>query len=281
MKTKGAKKTMTVLGIVGGVLVALLFVGWLGFQVQPAPFAAYSATGETRFETVPLPASLPKPVERFYRLTYGETVPVIDSVVITGAARIRPFGMWLPGRFRFTHDAGKGYRHYIEATWFGLPVMRVNERYVDGKSLMELPWTTDQGPKVEQAANLGMWAELSNGAPSVLLTDPRVKWEPVDDDTALLRVPLGDADTDTFVARFDPTTGALASLEAMRYQDSKSPAKILWTAVTEPGPAVGVFHLPSTGSATWSTQGRPWAVFTTEDLRYNVDVSAYLRAKGL
>ena len=280
MKTKGAKRTMNVLAMVGGVLLAVLFVGWLGFQVAPAPFASYPEAGAREFRTVPLPTSLPKPVERFYRLTYGDEVPVVDSVVITGAARIRPFGMWLPGRFRFTHDAGRGYRHYIEATWFGLPLMRVNERYVDGRSLMELPWTTEHGPKVEQAANLGMWAELSSAAPSVLLTDPRVKWEPVDDDTALLRVPLGDSGTDTFVARFDPNTGSIASLEAMRYQESKSSAKILWTALIEPGPKVGAFDLPSTGSATWSTQGAPWAVFTTQDLRYNVDVSAYLRAKG-
>ena len=27
--------------------------------------------------------------------------------------------------------------------------------------------------------------------------------------------------------------------------------------------------------------GRPWALFETEDLRFNVDVTEYIRARGL
>jgi hypothetical protein len=38
-----------------------------------------------------------------------------------------------PARFAAYPDAGKEYRHYIEATWFGLPIMKVNELFVDGK----------------------------------------------------------------------------------------------------------------------------------------------------
>ena len=34
------------------------------------------------------------------------------------------------------------------------------------------------------------------------------------------------------------------------------------------------------GSATWLDQGRPWAVFTLEDVVYNVDVSTYIRQRG-
>ena len=156
---------------------------------------------------MPLPDGLPAPVERYYRQTYGDEVPVVHSVVITGRGKIRPFGLWLPARYRFTHDAGKGYRHYIEATWFGIPIMKVNERYIDLKAKMELPWMTDEGEKLDQAANIGMWAELAGSAPSVLVTDPRVRWEPIDDDSAVLVVPLGTDATDTFVVRFDPGTG--------------------------------------------------------------------------
>ena len=39
-------------------------------------------------------------------------------------------GIAFPARFRFIHEAGRGYRHYIEATVFGLPLMKVNERYL-------------------------------------------------------------------------------------------------------------------------------------------------------
>lgn len=178
------------MGIAVAIIVLVLALGWLGLQVRPAPFADFPEASQPA-ETVPLPNGLPAPVERYYRLAYGDAVPVVHSVVITGRAKMRPFGVWLPARYRFTHDAGNGYRHYIEATWFRIPVMKVNERYVDGKALMELPWMKDDGEQLDQAANIGMWAELAASAPSVFLTDPRVRWRAVDDETAILVVPLG------------------------------------------------------------------------------------------
>lgn len=268
------------MGVVLAVLVVVLAVGWLGFQVTPRPFPGYPEESHQP-ETMALPTGLPAPVERCFRTMYGDAVPVVDSVVITGRGRIKPVGLWMPARYRFTHDAGRGYRHYIEVTWFGLPVMKVNERYVDGQALMELPWVTDEGPKLEQAANIGMWAELSSAAPAVLVTDPRVRWEPVDDDTAVLVVPLGDSATDTFIVRFNPETGLIASLEAMRYRDSKSEDKVLWIAAGEGESTIGPAGTLAVGSATWLDQGGPWAYFETEDLRFNVDVSEYIRARGL
>lgn len=275
---------MTIAAWVLGVLVALLFVAWLGFQVRPAPFPAYAqASREASAKRVPLPAGLPAPVERFYRGVYGDSVPVVGTVVITGRGRIRPAGpLYIPARYRFTHAAGKSYRHYIEATWFGLTILRVNESYLEGKSLMELPWATDSGPKVEQAANIGMWAELSSAAPSVLVTDPRVRWEPRDASSAVLVVPLGDGGaTDRFVVSFDPVNGGITKLVAMRYRSSSDAEKIEWTARNEPGATLGSLRLPSVGSAKWGDMDAPWAYFGAEDLRYDVDVSGYIRQRGI
>jgi len=269
------------MGIAVAVIVVVLAVGWLGLQLKPAPFDDYPGASQPA-ETVPLPDGLPAPVERFYRAAYGDEIPVVHSVVITGRARLRPFGLWLPARYRFTHDAGQGYRHYIEATWFRLPAMKIDERYVDGEALMELPWTKDEGERLDQAANIGMWAELAASAPSVFLTDPRVSWQPVDEETAILVVPFGDDATDTFVVRFDPETDRIASLEAMRYRDSKSAEKVLWVAsYVEDSKPIGDAGIPATGKATWLDQGKPWAYFTAEDIRINVDVDEYLRARGL
>jgi hypothetical protein len=97
------------------ILIVLVLLGWLGLQIKPRPFSPY-AERTPELKTMPLPAGLPAPVERFYRTVYGEDIPVIETAVIKGRATISPFGVKLPARFLFIHNAGKDYRHYIEAT---------------------------------------------------------------------------------------------------------------------------------------------------------------------
>lgn len=266
-----------------GAAVATAGAVGVGARVQPAPFPDFPQPSGAPAGRVELPGELPEPVARWIGGLYGSHVPIVTSVVVTGRGRINPFGAWLPARFRFTHDAGRGYRHYIEATWFARPILAVDERYLDGRSLIEIPVVgTDSGPRVEQAANLGMWAELAAAAPSVLVTDPRVRWRPIDAATATLDVPLGDSARDSMVARFDPRTGLLRTLEGWRYRSSKEDRTILWVAETEvDGPRVGPLHLPAAGTATWADVGRPWARFVTEDIRTDVDVRSYVRARGI
>ena len=266
-------------------IVVLIVLIWLGLRVRPRPFAVYP-DAEQEVSKVPLPVDLPAPVTRYFQATYcpeadpGDClVPEITSAVITGRARLRIAGITFPSRFRFTHIAGQGYRHYIEATLFGIPLMVVNERYLDGVSLMELPFgTVENEPKVNQAANLGLWGE-SLWLPAILLTDPRVRWQPVDGETAILTVPFEEGN-ERFVARFDPHTGLLSQLEVMRYKNEESTAKTLWILESVVWDRVGGYFVPRTASATWFDEGTPWAIFEVEEIIYNANVDAYIRAKG-
>ena len=163
---------MKIIIVVLVIFAGLIVLGWLGLRIRPQPFPTL-AQQTPALKTVPLPAGLPVPVERFYRQLYGDQVPVIESAVITGRATMSPVGgLKLPARFRFVHQVGQDYRHYFELTWFGRTIGTGNEHYLDGKSRLALPMgLSDEGPQVDQAANLSLWAEYV-WLPAVFLTDP-------------------------------------------------------------------------------------------------------------
>jgi hypothetical protein len=262
--------------VIAGVVIVLIVVVVLGFRPRPKPLPPFPASGTTP-ETIPLPEGLPAPVERFYRQVYGSRIPVITTAVISGRARLRLSGIPLPGRFRFTHIAGEGYRHYIEVTFFGRPVVRVHEYYIDGQGRLELPvGVVADEPKVDQGANLGLWSE-TGWMPAVYLTDPRVCWEAVDGHTAVLVVPFGEHE-ERFIVRFDPQTGMIRFFEAMRYKDADSDGKTLWIdEALEWGPVDR--HMTLTrASVTWFDEGIPWAIFFTDELVFNADVDDYIRS---
>jgi len=268
---------MKILLIGLGILLLLSLLGWIGLQIKPASLSSYPQENG-KLKTQPLPAGLPTPVMSFYSQLYGDRLPVIESFVITGRAKMRIMGITFPARFRFTHLAGQGYRHYIELTFFGIPIMKVNEYYLDGKGRLELPFGVEEGEKINQGANLALWAE-SMWMPAIFISDPRPHWQGIDQDTAVLFIPFGE-DEQQLIVRFDQQSGMIAIMESMRYKGSDSERKTLWineAAIWEERDGI---LTPTTASVTWFDEGTPWAVFTVEDVRYNVDVEGYLCEKG-
>lgn len=273
-------KLRNIFFIIAGILIGFGLLVWLGLKVRPKPFPPFEEHSQPLI-TVPLPAGLPAPVERFYRVVYGEEIPVIETVVIQGRGTLKPFmNIAVPARFVFVHDAGNDYRHYFEATLFGIPLLKVNEGYIDGASFFESPMANYRNdPNSNQGANLTLWAEAM-WFPAIWLTDPRARWEPVDENTALLYVPFGENE-ESFLVRFNSQTGLIDLMETMRYRDiGEDQPKILWILRNEHRQSVTEDGVRPVGSAMWLDQGSPWAYFAVEKLILNTDVDTYIRQKG-
>jgi hypothetical protein len=242
--------------IIACVLAAILLIGWLGLQIKPRSFPPF-ANEIPEPRSIPLPAGLPAPVDRFYRARYGEAIPVIDTAVISGRGRLKLSGISLPIRFRFVHEAGKNFRSDIDMTLFGVPIMHAYEVYVDGHGRGVTPGGVDENEAwFDQSANIRMWAEAIDWFPSVLLTNPEVRWGPIDDNTALLVVPFGDS-RDHLIVRFDPNDNTVTYIEAMKYKTAD--ARVLWI------------------NGVWMDDGRRWLTLNIEETLFNVDVHDYIR----
>ncbi len=255
-----------------------MLAAWIGLQINPQPLPLISSREELATGTLPLPQDLPVPVKRFYTQIYGDSIPIIDSVIINGRGTMRVIGITLPVRFQFIHDTGHSYRHYIEATFFGIPIMKINETYIDGVGRMELPFGVSEGQKINQGANLALWAEAI-WMPSVWITNPDVQWAPIDDYTALLIVPFDDSD-EYITVYFDPQTGLLNRMESMRYKGEESEEKILWINQVIKWDYIDGRLAPVMTAITWQDEDKPWAILTTEKIAYNKNVEMLINTNN-
>lgn len=275
--TRRGRRNRSVVVRSGAAVCLATLAGWLGLRIQPAPLAPPDLTG-SQPRTVPLPEGLPAPVEQFYRVLYGRDVPVIDSIVVSGRGTMRVSGVTFPSRYRFSHVTGEAYRHYIEATGFGARLLSVDELFVDGAGRLELPFGVSEGHQIDQGANLALWAELV-WAPAVWVTEPRVRWEPVDATTAMLVVPFEDK-SERFTVTFDRETGLLARMESLRFKGEGGAGRTLWINEVRAWGQIDGWMLPRVTSAQWGDESSPWAVLRTEDVLYNADLTEYVRARG-
>jgi hypothetical protein len=157
-------------------------------------------------------------------------------------------------------------------------VRRVNVPFRGAAARLELPFGVSEGPKIDQGANLALWAEAVL-MPTAWVTDTRVRWEPVDDQSARLAVPFG-GQTQTFLVRFDGETGMLLRMESMRYKGEDSEARTPWINEVLEWSDLDGRHLPVDVSLTWGDEGSPWARLRAESVVYNADVATYITQRG-
>ena len=259
--------------------IGILFgTGWVGLQVEPKGFPPHPEKTQD-LGRVELPSGLPGPVRCYFEAALGEEIPRIESAVLWGRGRLRIKGLWFPVRFKAYYLPGRSFSRRMEITWFGLPVLRGVDSYIDGRGGLKITGLInleETGEKIDQAQNLVLWGEAI-WTPSVYLTDPRVRWEAVDEKTAQLVVPFGEGH-EVFQVKFDPRTGLIREMSALRFRGQEE-AKTPWRVeCLDWRPFHGV-KVPTRVVGTWADEKRPYVVMTVEGVEYNVDVSEVLPAE--
>lgn len=258
-----------------GAAAALAGIGWLGFQIPPEGFAPTPESARD-LGTIGYPSDLPAPVLRFLQSAFGEHLPRVETLVIRGRGRAH-LGLWLPLRYRTSYRAGQDFRREMQFTWFGRTLFTVNDTFVGGRGAMRIGSKVSAGEGIDQGANLALWAEVLN-MPSVMVTEPRLRWEAVDQHSAHLHVPFG-SQQDRLTFHFDPQTGRPASITALRFRDQDQrmvPWRVdLWDWQKFP---LGEYALQV--AVTWEDMGRPWSYWTIDAIEMNVPVDAYLPEAG-
>lgn len=258
------------LGLVGG-LFTLAGIGWAGLQVPPRNFPPPNGEPQER-GAITIPSTLPAPVRRYFQVAFGDQVPRVDSLVAWGRARAN-FGIWMPIRFLLYHRPGQAFKRDMEVTWFGLPVLKAIDQYSNGKGMTGPLNHLETGPKVDQGANLILWAEATF-YPSLLITDPRLRWEAINETSARLIFPFNSEESD-MIFYFDPQSGLVTRTWALRYQGGKG-EKVPWYAEIKAWQTIDGKQLPRRVVVVWENEGTPWSDWTFEGVRWNVDVSPQL-----
>lgn len=256
-----------------GSLALLGGVGWLGLRMKPQPLFTHPER-TPGLGTAELPPDLPEPVRGHFRATLGEQVPRIETAVVWGRADFKVNGLWTPMRFKGYYVPGRAFHRDMEITWFGMPILRGSDAYLGGKGSLEITGllkVSDKGKEIDQGQNLAMWAEAPYTTPSVLVLDPRVRWEPIDAASARLIVPFGERE-ESLRVEFDPETGLMRRMSGMRYRGREG-TKTPWRGEYSEWRTVYGMKMPHRAVGVWEDQEEPYGIFDIEGAEYNVDVS--------
>jgi hypothetical protein len=251
-----------------GAALAAASIGWLGLRVPPRSQAPTSEK-TCIAGTVAVPTDLPTPVAQHFRATLGERPPKIETAVLWGTARMRFAGLWVPLRFQTICVPGRQFARRMEITWFGLPMLAGSDTYGDGEGTLTIGKTAIRGPEIAHGENLVMWAEALL-TPTILVADPRLRWEPVDDSATRLFVPFGD-EIDQLLFHVNPQTGLIDRVTAERYRRPGQP-KAAWKGEYAHYKAFHGVNIPTRLTVTWQRDGHPWSHWNIEGVEYNVDV---------
>jgi uncharacterized protein DUF6544 len=230
---------------------------------QPAPRSAAAP--------IPQPATLPglpAPVRRFRELALRDAPASFETVVfVTSGTMRRPALPPIPLRIRMAHRLGRDFVHDIRigirraSFRFGL------DAFIGGRGVMRIGPVVDSGPDFDEGALIAMWGEAMV-FPCSWGRLAGLRWEAVDDATAILIVP--HAGSEIRITIGFGATGLPATFQADRHKGHGP--KVGWTGTYGDWRRYpsGVLA-PGTFTVKWDDEARPWLEIRIE--RVDVDIS--------
>ncbi|HZK51146.1 MAG TPA: DUF6544 family protein [Actinomycetota bacterium] len=178
----------------------------------------------------------------------------------------------LPLRMRSVSRVGESFVNDIEMVWYGHPVLRVIDAFVDGRGITKIGPKAVLGEEIDQGANLFLWSEAFF-VPSAFREGSPVAAEQIAAEEIRLTVPFGSGHHEATVRFAD---GRPSRFSALRFKRIGHP-KIWWHVdysrwIIKEGIAV-----PRRIEVTWEDERRSWLSFDLDGFAANVEIEPRLR----
>jgi hypothetical protein len=263
-----------------GVLIAFLILYWLGFRVKPRATAPDLEKLEPP-ETTPLAGEdLPAPLRAYFKSTFGENLPLPGTAVAWGTGRIvvRYFGalgpLWAPLRWAVYLVPGEQFVWRTTITWFRQRMLQGGDEFRQGHGRFVMGNRPLENKNINLSEWAVMWLYTLFAAPTSLLGEDTVQFDPVDENAVRMRVPAPGKDEHwEFILRFEPDSSRLYKIETKRTA-SRSGEGIpyqIWLYDPQNHP---VGRLPSTLRFAW--EGEDHLELKVSGVAYNLNINPIL-----
>ncbi len=252
---------------------AALFGGGAAGLGVPAPVPRRSS-GRSE-----LPFDAPDPqwpdlLHLWLETAHAGRVPQATTCEFVGTGRIRlGRSPWLPVSYRTSHRLGHEFVAEVAATWFGRPVVRGMDAYVDGRGLQRARDSVTVGPGLDSDGVSFLWSEAFLLPATWSL--PGVKWTQSDDATLTLDVSGPDvAAPVTATVGCDPETGLPTSFSVpWRSKNTEGTVGAGWRVLFDGWRTVDGAWAPALVEVRWLDEDRPWFRMRMEPPTLDADVT--------
>jgi len=210
---------------------------------------------------------LPDPVQRYFKYSLRENQHYISNARLKHGGKFNPGQKWFPiqGEEYFTiQDPG--------FVWFGkLPFFSARDMYYDGFGYMKVKLLSavkiiDAGGKEVDQSALVRWLAEAPWFPTALLPSEKLKWEPIDHDSA--RVVFTDKDLAVDGVFYFNEQGQITKFSAKRYMN-KDMEK--WSGIYREYKEIEGMQIPHYAEVTWNlgSGDSTYAKFRLDKVEYN------------